>query len=110
MAWQKANGVVPGSYTVKRGDSLSVIAQRFGISSNELKTANNISSDTIHIGQELVIPGGEPAPVSEHVIRRGETLSEIAQLYRVSLSSLRAANGLDDDRILVGRTLIIPTL
>ncbi|MCG8413447.1 MAG: N-acetylmuramoyl-L-alanine amidase [Pseudomonadales bacterium] len=110
VAWQKENGIVPGSYTVKSGDSLSVIAQRFGISTNDLKTVNRLNTDTIHIGQVLTIPGGEPLAVSEHTIRGGETLSEIAQLYRVSVASIRKANDLSSDRILVGQVLKIPTL
>lgn len=110
VAWQKENGIVPGSYTVKRNDSLSVIAQRFGISLSDLKTVNQLNSDTIHIGQVLTIPGGEPIQPSEHTIRSGETLSEIAKLYRVSVASIRKANDLNGDRILVGQILKIPTL
>ncbi len=110
LAWQKENGIVPGSYAVKRGDSLSVIAQRFGVSTSDLKTVNQLNTDTIHIGQVLTIPGGETLAVSEHTIRRGETLSEIAQLYRVSVASIREANDLSNDRILVGQVLKIPTL
>lgn len=110
VAWQKANGVVPGSYTVKSGDSLSVIAQRFGVSSRELKELNNLNSDTIHIGQVLNMPGGLQSTSSEHTIRSGETLSEIAQMYSVSLNSLREANDLRGDRIMVGQVLIIPSL
>ena len=111
VAWQKANGVVPGNYTVSRGDSLSVIAQRFGVSLSELKAINNLSSNTIHIGQVLNITGGATASTSaEHTIRRGETLSEIAQLYRVSLNSLREVNDLRGDRIMVGQVLKIPSL
>ena len=110
VAWQKANGIVPGSYTVKRGDSLSVIAERFGIALVDLKSANNLRSNTIHIGQELTIPGGAPLTSTEHTIRRGETLSEIAQMYRVSIARLREANDLRDDRILIGQTLKIPPL
>lgn len=110
VAWQKANGVIPGSYTVKRGDSLSEIAERFGTSSRELRQLNNLRSDTIQVGQQLTLPGGEPIRASEHTIRRGETLSEIAELYRVSLSSLRRENNIRGDRIMVGQILKIPTI
>ncbi|MBT7225578.1 MAG: LysM peptidoglycan-binding domain-containing protein, partial [Gammaproteobacteria bacterium] len=48
------------------------------------------------------------AEPEEHTIRRGETLSEIAQRYRVSLGSLRQANNLSNDRIMVGQVLRIP--
>lgn len=110
VAWQKANGVVPGSYTVKRGDSLSEIAARFGVSMANLKAENRLSSNTIRIGQELTIPGSGSATSSEHRIRRGETLSEIAARYRVSLAQLRRANDISGDRIMVGQVLKIPTI
>ena len=110
VAWQKVNGIVPmpGIYTVKRGDSLSVIAQRYNVSLAELKSVNSLSSNTIHVAQELTIPGigaGEP---EEHTVRRGETLSEIAQQYQVSLGSLRQVNSITNDRIIVGQILKIP--
>jgi N-acetylmuramoyl-L-alanine amidase len=110
VAWQKANGIVPmpGTYRVKRGDSLSVIAQRYNVSLAALKAANSISSNTIHVGQELTIPGVGAAEQEEHTIRRGETLSEIAQRYQVSLGSLRLANNITNDRIMVGQILKIP--
>ena len=110
IAWQKENGITPGSYIVKSGDSLSVIAQRFGLTINELKSLNNLSSNTIRIGQEITLPGGGLLAISEHTIQRGETLSEIAARYSVSLANLRSANNLPSDKILVGQVLKIPTI
>ena len=107
IAWQKENGIVPGSYTVKRGDSLSVIAQRFGVSLSDLKSSNGLQSNTIHVGQVLTI-GGISLEPAQHTISRGETLSEIATQYRVSLSSLRQANNIAGDRIMIGQVLKIP--
>lgn len=110
VAWQKANGIVPvpGTYMVKRGDSLSVIAQRFNVSQAQLKSVNGMTSDTVRIGQELTIPGAAALEPEQHTIRRGETLSEIAQRYQVSLGRLRQANNLSGDRIMVGQVLTIP--
>ena len=110
VAWQKANGIVPmpGIHIVKRGDSLSVIAQRYNVSLAELKSVNRISSNKIHVGQELSIPGIGAAEPEEHTVRRGDTLSEIAQRYQVSLGSLRQENNITNDRILVGQVLKIP--
>lgn len=109
VAWQKANGVVPTSYTVRRGDTLSEIAEQFSLSVTELKSINGLQGNTIQIGQVLELPGSDSSLTSEHKIQRGETLSEIAQFYRVSLADLRAANNLRGDRILIGQTLIIPS-
>lgn len=117
IAWQKSSNQVPErEYIVARGDSLSVIAQRHNVNLAQLRAANNISGDTIHVGQKLIIPGSGPQPVmamapptvSEHTISRGETLSGIAARYRVSLARLREANNLRNDTIQVGQVLVIP--
>ena len=113
VAWQVANGIkpepfLPGSYNVVPGDSLSVIAQRFGVSLSQLKSANKLNSNTIHAGQTLILPGAADTGVTEHKIREGETLSEIAELYRVRLSLLRQLNNISGDRILVGQLIKIP--
>jgi N-acetylmuramoyl-L-alanine amidase len=109
VAWQKANGVIPTSYTIRRGDTLSEIAEQFSLSVTELKSINGLQGNTIQVGQVLELPGSDSSLTSEHKIQRGETLSEIAQFYRVSLADLRAANNLRGDRILIGQTLIIPS-
>jgi len=126
LAWQKANNIKPdfgqsralsssgsigGTHVVGRGDSLSVIAQRNGVSTRELRDYNSLRNDVIHVGQELRIPGGFSLPDAlevQHKAQRGDTLSGIAARYRVSLSSLRAANDLRNDVIHVGQVLKIP--
>ncbi|MBU2098807.1 MAG: N-acetylmuramoyl-L-alanine amidase [Gammaproteobacteria bacterium] len=117
VAWQKSNNQGPDrQYVVSRGDSLSLIAQRNNVSLSQLRSANNLRSDNIQIGQTLRIPGSGPAliaasappQVSEHTIVRGETLSGIAQRYSISLSRLREANQLRNDTIRVGQVLVIP--
>ena len=81
------------------GDTLSEIAEQFSLSVTELKSINGLQGNTIQIGQVLELPGSDSSLTSEHKIQRGETLSEIAQFYRVSLADLRAANNLRGDRI-----------
>lgn len=113
VAWQKANGIrpaAPTSYIVQRGDSLSVIAERHGMTLAELKSRNGLTSNTIRVGQELKLASTASFAATEHTIRRGETLSEIAQQYQVSTALLRSANNLSGDRIMVGQKLQIPTL
>lgn len=111
VAWLKENGAAPTTYVVSRGDSLSEIAARFKISIGELRTRNNLSSNTIRIGQKLSIPPAFPGATAniEHTISRGETLSGIAGAYSVSTESLRKHNRLNGDTIRVGQILKIPS-
>ena len=102
-------------HVVKAGDSLSTIAQQYGVSLQAIMAANNISNPSlIYAGQRLVIPGpnaSAPTPTDPavHVVARGETLSAIAQKYGVSLQALIEANSLaDPSRIVTGQRLTIP--
>jgi LysM repeat protein len=59
-----------GSYVVKSGDSLSVIAHRNQVKTADLKRANNLTSDKIVVGQKLVIPGSKGAsPVAQPAVK-----------------------------------------
>jgi N-acetylmuramoyl-L-alanine amidase len=113
VAWQKENGgLIPATYTVKRGDSLSEIAERYRIPMSSLKSANDLSSNVIRIGQVLTLPGTTAAAgqaFTEHKIARGETLSQIAASYAVPMARIRETNQLKSDTIRVGQVLKIPT-
>ncbi len=115
-------------YRVRRGDTLSRIAAKFGTSTPALQRANKLRSvHRIRVGQRLLIPpgrGGRRAPPvlaqfspqkgaktssGVHVVRRGETLSGIAAAYGTSTTRLKATNGLRDaDHIYVGQRLKVP--
>ncbi len=113
ISWHKNNGGGPGTYTVNRGDSLSEIAERFNVSLAALRATNNISGSVIHVGQELIIPNGLTSALAsvsfrEHVVSSGESLSQIAEDYSISLQNLRETNQLNSDTIRVGQILNIP--
>jgi N-acetylmuramoyl-L-alanine amidase len=115
IAWQKHNGVTPlrmeATYIVKRGDNLSVLAERFGVSLAALKFANDLHGNVIQVGQTLQIPGSTAPTASkftEHTIARGETLSQIATSYAVPMARIRESNQLKSDTIRVGQVLKIP--
>ena len=115
IAWQQANPQQPRldvSYTVKRGDSLSELADQFGVTMTSLKFANEMHTSSIQVGQILTIPGTTleiAAVFTEHTITRGETLSQIALTYSVTMASIRASNQLKSDTIRIGQVLKIPT-
>ncbi len=117
-------------YKVRRGDTLSRIADKFGTSTSRLQQANKLrSANRISIGQRLLIPPGRRSRSSssgittssrvaaatpqttpgKHVVKRGETLSAIAEAYGTSVSALRSHNGLRSaNRIYVGQRLSLP--
>ncbi len=92
------------SYTVRSGDTLSQISERFDIALNLLRRINGLTNDAIYPGQKLQL---RPSQLDEavHVVHSGETLSEIAQRYRIELSTLRRINEIDGDRIYAGQKL-----
>ena len=96
------------TYTVKRGDSLYSIAQRFGITVNELKNSNNLTSDTLVIGQQLIIPQSDVSG-DLYQVQRGDTLYNISRKLGVSVADLKRANSLTTDILTPGQLLTIPT-
>jgi LysM repeat protein len=108
--------------TVQAGDSLSSIARRNGTTVAALKSANALRSDTIYVGQELLVPGNGATPPSMsgsrsprpsgtlgYTVVPGDTVSGIARRYGISTRELMAANGMTDpNKVFVGQQLVIP--
>jgi LysM repeat protein len=108
--------VATGRVTVREGDTLSEIANRQGMSLNQLIALNGLSkADHVEVGQTLKVTGkvataSAPAPfrkgASSHVVRSGESLSAIADGYGVPISRLVAINAINDpDHVEVGTQL-----
>ena len=110
-------------YKVKNGDSLSVIAWRYKTTVAALKSNNKIKSNTIRIGQKLVIPNkhsvrtgrgnssstkGFKTTGNLYIVKKGDTLSEIAQNNGSSTEAIMKANGLKKPNIYIGKKLVIP--
>jgi len=108
-----------GSITVQPGDTLSDIADRQGVSLNQLMQANGITNPNILVaGQKLVLPGSRRAtaaaapralPTAPYTVKSGETLSEIADRFGTSTERLIKINGISNPNLVVaGTRLAIP--
>lgn len=97
-------------YTVKSGDSLWSISKKFGITVDELKNANNLSSNLLSVGQNLIIPGKEAQATSdEYVVKKGDTLYSIARKYNTSVDNLKSINNITTDSLAIGQIIKLPS-
>lgn len=116
------NNQSTGSYTVVRGDTLYSIARRHNTTVAAIRSANNLSNDTIYVNQTLQVPGASGSSssgsgstttpstpsASSHTVSRGDTLFSIARANGTSVAAIREVNGLSSDLIFVGQTLRLP--
>lgn len=110
----------PGAITVRRGDTLSELAQRHGTSVAALRSANDLSGSQVRAGQTLQLPreraasptrrdGGPSRGQRVHVVRSGENVSVIAQRYGASVSGVLRANRLGSRTLIhPGQRLVVP--
>jgi LysM repeat protein len=133
----KAKGVVPGAqlsagtvvattappteYTVAEGDTVSSIADRFGLATPDILALNGLGWSTlIFPGQRLVLRAAEAAPpappaptaqaeIARHVVAEGDTMSGIAARYGLGLDDLLSANGLSRSSLIFpGQAIVLP--
>ena len=121
-------------YVVQNGDYLAKISKKCNVTIAAIKSANNLKSDTIRIGQKLKIPGKLPesmtAPAAaaaaqpaaaakksytpytgatkEYVVKNGDTLGAIAYGNGINIRQLKELNGLSSDVLRIGQKLKIP--
>lgn len=112
-------------YTVQNGDSLWLIAQEYNTTVDELKILNNMTGNTLYVGQQLKVPTStnstppepspNPTPTPEeydiYVITKGDSLWLIAQKYNTTVDELISLNNLSDlaiSNLQVGDKLKVP--
>lgn len=97
------------THTVKSGEYLGKIANRYKVSVADIKRENRLKSETVRVGQKLRITVEvKDIPLRKHKVARGDYLGKIASKYGVSVNSIRQANKLRSDSLAIGQVLIIP--
>lgn len=94
-------------YTVKKGDTLYDIAEKFNVTINEIKEKNNLTSNILKIGQVLEIPSASTGEIN-YVVQKGDNLNSIANKYDVTVSDIKKLNNLSTNTIQIGQVLKIP--
>lgn len=93
-------------HTVESGETLSVIAARYGVGIDTIKWENGVSNaNTLRVGQKLLVP---PVDGISYEVSGTDTLSKIAEKYEISTDAIIAQNGLESDVIAKGQDLFLP--
>ena len=96
------------TYTVQKGDSLWVIANKYGIITEELKSYNNLTSNLLSIGQVLKIPQGKTSTENIYTVKKGDSLWTIANRYNTTVEKIKVLNNLTSNLLSIGQQLKIP--
>lgn len=92
-------------YVTKAGDTAETVARKFGISATTVKWANNLSTDAISVGKNLIIP---PTDGVIYTVKSGDTVASIASKYQASTERIVSFNDLELTGAKPGKTIIIP--
>ncbi|WP_026042564.1 N-acetylmuramoyl-L-alanine amidase AmiB [Pantoea sp. A4] len=104
-------------HVVTRGETLSGIAARYGVSMATLRDLNRLKRDVVWVGQRLKVPASAAAaPVKSaarvvpqrHKVVRGDSLTAIAAHYGVSAKAIMQANNMKSTNVMLGQNLKIP--
>lgn len=97
------------TYTVRAGDTLWLLANRYGTTVDAIKRLNNLTSDLLSIGQTLRIPAGQTAQYFNYTVRAGDTLWLLANRFGTTVDAIRQLNGLTGNNLQIGQILKIPS-
>lgn len=102
----------PGNtYIVEKGDTLYSIANRYNTTVQAIKILNNLTTNTLSIGQELLIPTEyieEPTATEIYIVKKGDSLWSIAKTYNTTVNELISLNNLTTINLQIGDQLLVP--
>ena len=99
------------NYTIAPGDTLYSIAKKYNTTVDKLKQQNNLTTNTLSIGQKLQIPTSEfietPTTSITYTVKPGDTLYSIARKYNTTINNIKTLNNLTTNLLTVGQQLLI---
>ena len=96
------------TYVVKSGDTLYSIANKYGVTVSDLKTTNNLTSNTLSLNQVLKIPGVDIEVPNTYTVAKGDSLYSIATKYGTTVNEIKSLNNLTSNILSIGQVLILP--
>ena len=106
-------------YTVQSGDTIYAIARRFNVTVNDIKSLNNLTSNSLSIGQKLLIPttniqeNGE-TPIEDnpniYTVKSGDSLYSIARNFNTAVDQIKSLNNLTSNNLSIGQRLLITSI
>ena len=99
------------TYVVQKGDTLYGISRQFNTSMQRLRELNNLSSDTLAIGQVLIVSANSDSNPSEcvvYTVKKGDSLYSIAREYNSSVDAIKRYNNLTSNNLSIGQKLKMP--
>lgn len=99
------------NYTIKAGDTLYSIAKKYDTTVDKIKQLNNLTTNTLSIGQQVTIPTTQfvetPTTTKTHTVVPGDTLYSIARNYNTTINNIKSLNNLTTDILTIGQQLLI---
>ncbi len=96
-------------YTIQNGDTLWSISRKFGVTVDDIRKLNNLTSDILSVGKTLLIPTGDIASnnIIVYTVKRGDSLWALARQYKTTIDDIKQLNNLTSDVLTVGQELQI---
>lgn len=110
-------------YIVVKGDSLYSIARKFNTSIDKIKELNDLKSDTLSIGQRLIVDdrsgissvlecfgtsNNENSKYQNYIVVKGDNLYDLAKKFNTSIDQIKLLNNLENDKLSIGQILKVP--
>lgn len=100
------------NYTIQSGDTLYSIAKKYATTVDKIKQLNNLTTNTLSIGQVLKIPSTQtveiPSTTITYTVKPGDTLYSIAREYNTTVNNIKEKNNLTSNLLTVGQNLLLP--